>query len=425
MSKERSHAGEAYNFRDATSSEPPVDSLLGGMQSGDWLDEQIFPEIKYTVPGIIPEGTTVFAGAPKVGKSWAVFHIGLSVAAGTHVFGCLHPGAPRPVLYLALEDGWRRLQGRARSLLPQGKGIPSKLNVLIEIKHGLAAETIAEWLEEHGTENPLVIIDTLGRVMPRAHAGESAYERDYRAVTQFKRLADAYPGSSIVIVHHTRKMGSDDFVDGVSGTLGITGAADTTLVLSRGRTENGGLMKVTGRDITEAEYSVDKADNGAWTLTGGSLDDARKSAATERVSEGVGDRSAEIIKLVADTPDGLGPTALAQKIGITPAAAGVYLKRLADAGRLARGGRGVYRSVDAVVLPFNTFNAFNRDTGDGEDSRPDSTVVTVEGVETPGQGPAVFNNVCQRCKHPSAHPLVAGRCREQCAYPTDNPDDPA
>lgn len=424
MSKERTHDGEAYDFRSATSSGKSDDSLLAGMQSGDWLDVQIFPEIRYAVPGIIPEGTTVFAGAPKVGKSWAVFHIGLSVAAGTTVFGCLHPGPARPVLYLALEDGWRRLQGRARSLLSPGKGIPSNLDVLIEIKHGLAAETIAEWLEEHGADNPLVIIDTLGRVMPRAHAGESAYERDYRAVTQFKRLADAYPGSSLVIVHHTRKMGSDDFVDGVSGTLGITGAADTTVVLSRGRTEDGGIMKVTGRDIAEAEYSADKADNGAWTLTGGSLEDARKSAVTERVSEGVGDRSAEIIKLVADAPEGLGPTALSQKIGISPAAAGVYLKRLAEAGRLARGGRGVYRSVDATVLPFNTLNTFNRGAEDTEDGPSEESVETVESVETAGQGPDGFNNACQRCRRPSAQPLIAGRCRD-CAYPTEDPDDPA
>lgn len=404
MSSERSHDGDAYDAFGGHNTSS--DSLLSGIRSGKWLDVQEFPPLRYTVPGIIPEGTTVFAGAPKVGKSWAVFHIGLAVAGGDDVFGALPTGPPRPVLYLALEDGWRRLQGRARSLLQPGQSIPPALDVLIELDHGMAVETIAEWLIEHGGEAPLVIVDTLGRVMPRSNQGESAYERDYRAVTSFKRLADAHPGSSLILVHHTRKLGSDDFVDGVSGTLGITGSADTTVVLTRSRTDSGGLMKVTGRDIVEAEYSADKADSGAWTLTGGSLDAARKAAATERVSEGLGDRSAEILRLVADAPDGLGPTALGKQLGLKANAAGEYLKRLADAGRLRRAGRGVYQSVDATVLEFNAFNGFNRESGDHEEPDSDRGVESVETVET----------ACQRCRRPSDEPLIGGRCRP-CAYP--------
>lgn len=350
-------------------SQHPPDSLLTGVRSGTWLDEQNFPELKYTVPNIIPEGTTVLAGAPKVGKSWAVLHIGLSVAAGGQVFGCLPVGRARPVLYLALEDGWRRLQSRARTLLPTGRPIPARLDVLIEVQHGLIVETIAEWLDEHGDEAPLVVIDTLGRVMPRSHAGESAYERDYRAVTQFKRLSDAHPGSSMVLVHHTRKLGSDDFVDGVSGTLGITGAADTTVVLSRARSNDSGLLKVTGRDVTEAEYAVDKAPNGAWELSGGSLETATKAATTERVSKGVSDRTAEIIKLVAES-DGIGPTAIGQKLGIPTTAAGTYLTRLTEAGRLTRTGRGIYRSVDAQIHTLHTLHT------------PDSDLFNEEGVES-------------------------------------------
>jgi hypothetical protein len=361
----------------------PPDSLLTGVRSGDWLDEQVFPELRYTVPLIIPEGTTVLAGAPKVGKSWAVLHIGLSVAAGAQVFGCLPIGRPRPVLYLALEDGWRRLQTRARSLLPLGRSIPEQLDVLIEVEHGLVVETIAEWLDEHGGQAPLVIIDTLGRVMPRSHAGESAYERDYRAITQFKRLSDAHPGTSMVLVHHTRKLGSDDFVDGVSGTLGITGAADTTVVLSRARSDDSGLLKVTGRDVTEAEYAVEKSDNGSWQLCGGSLDAARKAAVTERVSVGVSDRTADIIKLVAES-DGIGPTAIGQKLGITTAAAGTYLTRLLEAGRITRAGRGVYRSVDAEIHTLHTLHTPRSEQSDGS---AEEGVESVESVDMPGQRP--------------------------------------
>lgn len=71
--------------------------------------------------------------------------------------------------------------------------------------------------------------------MPSAGAGETTYERDYRIVGGLKMLADAHPGSSIIVVHHTRKASGSDFVDAVSGTQGIAGAADTILLLQRDR----------------------------------------------------------------------------------------------------------------------------------------------------------------------------------------------
>lgn len=364
--------------------EPP--DLLAGLRSGAWLDEQTFPELRYVVPSIIPEGTTVLAGAPKVGKSWAMLHVALSVAAGRPVFGCLPTGTGRPVLYLALEDGFRRLQARSRSLLGGGQPIPERLDLLIELSHGHAIATIAQWLDEHGDADPLVAVDTLGRVMPRSLQGESAYERDYRALTAFKRLADDHPGTSMVLVHHTRKLGSEDFVDGVSGTLGITGAADTTVVLSRGRTDDGGLLKVTGRDITEGEYAVEKADTGTWTLTGGSLAEAEKAAYITRTVAGVSDRSADIIGLVTGSgSDGIGPKDVGDKLGIEVKAAGTYLGRLVDSGRIRKLGRGRYVAADSTTphTPHPSPGA----SGSVSTQRRLHAVESVGSVDIPGQDP--------------------------------------
>ncbi|WP_374139166.1 AAA family ATPase, partial [Sphingomonas sp.] len=67
-----------------------------------------FPPIKFIVPGYIVEGLTIFAGAPKLGKSWACLGFGIAVASGGMAFGSIRceQGA---VLYLALEDNPRRL----------------------------------------------------------------------------------------------------------------------------------------------------------------------------------------------------------------------------------------------------------------------------------------------------------------------------
>jgi len=68
-----------------------------------------FPEPRWAVPGIIPEGVTLLGGAPKIGKSWLALGLSLAIASGGKALGSVEvePGA---VLYLALEDTGRRLQ---------------------------------------------------------------------------------------------------------------------------------------------------------------------------------------------------------------------------------------------------------------------------------------------------------------------------
>mgnify|MGYP003779546527 CR=1 FL=1 len=95
-----------------TTSEFEVEvDLLRNMVSARWLMAQDFPPLEYVVPGLIPEGLTLLAAAPKIGKSWLVLGLGIACASGGYAFGQL-PVDRRPVLYLALEDGQRRLRRR-------------------------------------------------------------------------------------------------------------------------------------------------------------------------------------------------------------------------------------------------------------------------------------------------------------------------
>src|SRR5258708_6005865 len=96
--------------------------LLAGMVDGAWLDAQVFPELHWAIPGIMPEGFGLLIAPPKAGKSWLAASIGLTCQAGGLALGVI-PVEPRPVLYLALEDGHRRLQSRFRAL-GTANGIP-------------------------------------------------------------------------------------------------------------------------------------------------------------------------------------------------------------------------------------------------------------------------------------------------------------
>jgi RecA-family ATPase len=312
--------------------------LLGNLRDGAWLDSQEFPPLRYAIPAILPEGSTLFVGPPKVGKSLFTLGAGLAVASGGRMLGI--PVDERPVLSLALEDGDRRLQDRCRKLL-QGEPIPKRFQYLTRIQPGRVIDTIKAWLDHHGGDAPLVMLDTLGKVMPPAHPGESAYQRDYRIGSALKRLTDEYPGSSLLTVHHDRKAESADFVDSVSGTNGLAGAADTIVVLSRQRQEAEGRLQVTGRDVDEGEFALRFSD-GAWMLDGHDLAEAAQRARLARQTEALGDRSAAIVAIVNAHPEGVRAAEVADEAGINPKMAADYLSRLERAGRVAKWGRGVY-----------------------------------------------------------------------------------
>lgn len=329
--------------------------LLAGLRTGAWLDAQTFAPLSYAVDGIIPEGSSLLVGPPKIGKSWFVLSAALGVAAGGYALGVI-PVQARPVLYLALEDGDRRLQDRCRILLDGGP-IPPAFHYMTTLEPGTAIATIAAWLSEHAAAAPLVILDTLGKVMPPAQPGESAYQRDYRIGSALKQLADRYAGCSVLVNHHDRKAGSEDFVDSVSGTHGLAGAADTIIVLTRQRHETSGLLKVTGRDVAEGEYALTYKDGAVWQLDGRSLEAAAQMAVQVRSTAGVGDRMADVIAYVAHHPEGIGPTAVGQALGMDAKTAGTYLGRAAEAGRLHKQGRGLYTPVGSVESVEST----NRD----------------------------------------------------------------
>ena len=80
------------------------------------LQHQEFPPVQYCVPDLIPEGLTLLAGKPKIGKSWLALDICIAVASGRYCLGERKPDTG-DVLYAALEDNKRRLQRRVDRLL--------------------------------------------------------------------------------------------------------------------------------------------------------------------------------------------------------------------------------------------------------------------------------------------------------------------
>lgn len=314
----------------------------------DWLtlSEQEFPPLAWAIDGLIPEGYGLIVAPPKAGKSWFVLDIAVACATGSRALDAL-PAKKRPVLYLALEDGHRRLQERLNVLKDARHVQPNNSLKLVVDADSLEADAlISLFIEEHHDEAPLIILDTIGRVMPGKAAGENEYQRDYRFGAKLKKYVAAMPGGTLLAVHHTNKGIHSDFQNAVSGTQGIAGAADFTAVIQRQRNEDEAVLSITGRDVPEAEYGM-KFDAGLWSIVGGDLSTASEAVAEIRAAQAqsnLGDRMTEIVHFVDQSDTPVTPAAIAEKFGLTRKDAGSYLARAERKDLIAKQGRGKYVS---------------------------------------------------------------------------------
>jgi hypothetical protein len=96
------------------------------------LQRETFPPVSYVIPDLIPEGLSILAGRPKIGKSWLALEVAIAVAAGRICLGD-RKASVGDVLYAALEDNPRRLQRRIDKMLsPVSADWPERLSLATE-----------------------------------------------------------------------------------------------------------------------------------------------------------------------------------------------------------------------------------------------------------------------------------------------------
>jgi DNA-binding transcriptional ArsR family regulator len=290
----------------------------------------------FIVPGIIPEGLTLLAGKPKVGKSWLALGIALAVATGGNALGSV-PVERRSVLYLALEDSPRRLQGRLRCLL-NGQDAPSSLRISTQWPMRDEGVKLLEGFIKSDPSIQLIVIDTLARIRGSASCkSNNQYQSDYADLQGLHSLASTHAGLGIVLVHHTRKEDSQDPLELISGTLGLTGCADTALVFKRARQQGRATIFVAGRDLSEVEVGGEFAKDMSFRLLG---DSSEVNLSLQRES---------ILKALRSSSEPMGPKEISDQTGISHASVRHTVTAMADDGIISRPSRGLY--VPAQVDP--------------------------------------------------------------------------
>ena len=283
--------------------------------TAEQLQSAPYSPVAFLVDELIPEGLHILAGAPKIGKSWLALWLCLCVSQGQPRWNFAE--AQGEVLYLSLEDSYRRIQSRLFDLTEDA---PPTLHFAImadTLKHGLEQQ-IEQFLTEHPATK-LVVIDTLQRVRGTG-SDSNLYANDYQDIGLLKRLADRRH-IAILLIHHLRKLHDDDPMNMISGSTGLSGAADSTFVLQKNsRLANIASLHCTGRDIADRTLKLEFGEEDhVWKL----LEDSKTCSATSKIS------TLQLVhlfsKLLRADPAYLGsPSALSAKIdpdgtlGITP-----------------------------------------------------------------------------------------------------------
>ena len=208
------------------------------------LYDAVYPPKAAVVDKLIYNGTYLFVGAPKIGKSFLMVQLGYHVSMGLALWDYqVNQGS---VLYLALEDDYGRLQKRLSKMF--GMENTSNFHFATRSKtlnEGLENQ-LTNFITEH-TKTKLIIIDTLQKIR---EVGEDkySYSSDYDIVTKLKQFSDKH-NICILVVHHIRKLQSEDSFEMISGTNGLLGASDGAFIIQKKRrTDNIATLDIVGRD---------------------------------------------------------------------------------------------------------------------------------------------------------------------------------
>ena len=118
-------------------------------------------------------------------------------------------------------------------------------------------------------------------------------------------------------------------MDTISGTLGLSGAADGMMVLARERGQADAVLHITGRDIEDAEHALQwDGPSCQWSLLG--------DAAQYRMSQ----ERRDILDVLADGPKF--PKAIADALNKKSGAVRYLLHQMVRAGEIVELGGAVF-----------------------------------------------------------------------------------
>ena len=230
-----------------------------GIKPANALFGMHFDPLNFFYDGLIPSvGLTLIAALPKTGKSWFVLNLAKHMDANG-----------LPVHYLAAEDNERRLKDRIEKVFKDGVKYLT-YHAVMSADHPLPRGKDALFYIEQivkGTGAKCVIIDTVQSIL-NPSANNKNYDQTVEEYDALRKLAHRL-GIAMIVVHHCKK--SSDVattpLEKVIGSIGITGTAETILVMEQRTGSKDCKLNVTGKDVEQCDKYL------SWNGHGFNIDD--------------------------------------------------------------------------------------------------------------------------------------------------------
>ena len=249
------------SFDPSTGGKHPL-ADLDGMTAAQLLRSDFDPP-EYVVEGVIPEGVTLLASPPKIGKTFLCLNVAVAIATAGKALGKADVKDGR-VLYVDLDGSKRGAQNRLQDMLRESEADAmedlerfdyySEFPRVDEEEPADALAYLRHYLEELD-DVELVIFDTLADVRPKSSGNRNMYEVDREALTPFRDLIHEF-NTSAIFVHHTNKSTSADHVKRVSGSSGLASAVDNIIIMSKERGQHDAELQITPREEEEVSLRL-------------------------------------------------------------------------------------------------------------------------------------------------------------------------
>jgi hypothetical protein len=231
------------------------------------------------IDGLLRDGESINTiAAPKVGKSWMVHDLAVSVALGLDWFG--HATTQGSVLLIDLELHKQTLARRLAAVC-KARGVVSdalarRLSVRVCRGKGLDIRRLAELIRQ--TVKPgevrMIVLDALYRLIPEGLDENS--NTDIRRVYDIVDEIADHTRAAVVIVHHATKGRQDDkrVTDTGAGGGSQSRAADAHLIMRPHATEGAVVVEAVARSFPAPKPFVIRQMNPGWALDTEGLDPA-------------------------------------------------------------------------------------------------------------------------------------------------------
>jgi hypothetical protein len=221
------------------------------------------------IENLLYPGLTIFAGSPKSGKSWYALQMALAVANGSTFMRPDDVKRPGRVVYVALEESASRTAKRMKLLQPSESIYLQNISMIYTLLPlmGGGAEQLEQLVQQQSPS--LLIIDTFLAVVGNAGQKRDVLRSEYAEMNVLHKLSERH-ALPLLVIHHKRKNnGMGKGLESVSGSTGLTAAADAVWTIDR---EDDGIssISIVGRDIEDQTLAVkfDQGESFGWSLIG-------------------------------------------------------------------------------------------------------------------------------------------------------------